>query len=229
MSKLLAGGLSFTVFEDFFDPSINNSLIVMAILSITIILLGRGVKKLKPTEAPKGVYVFLEMIVSFVNKFSQDNFGKYWKVYAPYILTLALYLAISNMWGLTGMRPPTASTNVTFAFSITTFLLIHISGIVSRGWKAWGKGFMDPLAFMLPMNIIGELAIPISMGLRLFGNIFSGVIITGLIYGALGWFSPLITPVLHAIFDVFFGMIQVVVFVMLTTIFVSGQLDLEEN
>lgn len=229
MLHYLAGGLVIEVFKDFFDPSINNSLIVIGLLTIIVLLLGRGVKKLTPTEAPRGIYVLLELLVQFINKFCQDNFGKYWKRYAPYILTLALYLIIANAWGITGLRPPTASVNVTFAFSLTTFFLIHLTGITTRGFGKWFKGLLEPFPFMLPMNIMGELAVPISLGLRLFGNIFSGVIITGLIYGVLGWASPLVTPVIHAIFDLFFGAIQVVVFVMLTTIFISGQLDLEES
>lgn len=225
----LAGGIEITVFENFFNPSINNSLLLIGLLIISFLILGRGIKKLKPNEAPKGIYLVLEMVVQFVNRFTEENMGKYWRIYAPYILTLGLYLSFANMWGLFGLRPPTSSVNVTFSLSIITFIVIHVSGIASRGFIAWGKGFFEPLAFMFPMNIIGELAVPLSLGLRLFGNIFSSLILTGLIYGALGWVAPLVTPVFHAIFDMFFGLIQMVVFVMLTTIFVSGQLDLEEN
>jgi F-type H+-transporting ATPase subunit a len=76
---------------------------------------------------------------------------------------------------------------------------------------------------------LGKLAVPVSLGLRLFGNIFSGVIITGLLYAFLGLAAPVIAPVFHAIFDVFFGLIQVVVFVLLVTIFTANSLASENE
>jgi F-type H+-transporting ATPase subunit a len=84
------------------------------------------------------------------------------------------------------------------------------------------KGFFDPVPFLAPLNIIGELANPVSLSFRLFGNILSGVIIMGLIYQALGFISPLVTPVFHAYFDVFSGLIQTFIFIMLTMVFISG-------
>jgi len=218
-----------TVFEEIFSPSIYSSILITAILSIVIIIFGLRIRKLKPTDPPKGMLMFLEMTVDFINGFCRENFGKYWKFYAPYILTLGLFLVVSNTSGLFGLRPPTASVSVTAALAIITFLLIHISGIMTKGVKEYAKGFLEPIAFMLPLNIIGEFAIPIALSLRLFGNIFSGLIITGLVYGVLGNYAVIVTPALHGIFDLFFGIIQAIVFVLLSTIFISGQLDLEEN
>ncbi|XMB67565.1 FoF1 ATP synthase subunit a [Mycoplasmatota bacterium zrk1] len=221
--------MKITIFETIFTPSIYSSLIITGLLSIVIILFGFRIKKLKPTDSPKGILMFLEVVVDFVNKFAKDNFGRYWKYYAPYILSLLLFLVFSNTAGLFGLRPPTASVSVTFALALVTFLLIHVSGILNKGVKKYAKGFLEPIAPMLPLNIIGEFAIPIALGLRLFGNIFSGLIITGLVYGVLGNMAFVVTPALHGIFDVFFGLIQAVVFVLLSTIFISGQLELEEE
>lgn len=106
---------------------------------------------------------------------------------------------------------------------------MHISSIKYNGLKAYLKGFLDPIPIMLPINIFSELITPISMGLRLFGNIFSGTVVMTLIYYVLGqiWLwvipagyivTPFITPILHAIFDVFLGLIQVYVFMLLTVI-----------
>ncbi|XMB86723.1 FoF1 ATP synthase subunit a [Mycoplasmatota bacterium WC44] len=221
--------MKITIFKTIFAPSIYSSIIITSLLSIVIILYGLKIRKLKPTDKPKGMVMFLEIVVDFVNGFCKDNFGKYWKYYAPYILTLGLFLVFSNTSGLFGLRPPTASVSVTLSLAIITFFLIHISGILSKGVKKYVKGFMEPIAPMLPLNIIGEFAIPIALSLRLFGNIFSGMIITGLVYAVLGNLAFVATPVLHGIFDVFFGLIQAVVFVLLSTIFISGQLELEEE
>jgi F-type H+-transporting ATPase subunit a len=169
----------------------------------------------------------VEVVVDFVNQFAKQHFGVHWKFYAPIILTLGLYLTFANTLGLFGVRPPTSSVNVTLGLSTLAFFLIQGTGMVSKGLKGYIKGLFEPLPFMFPLNIIGELAVPISLGLRLFGNIFSGVIITGLVYAALGNLSPLITPVVHAIFDVFFGLIQMVVFILLVTIFSSNSLASE--
>jgi len=218
-----------TIFETIFAPSIYSSLLIVGILSIVIMILGLRIRKLNPTDSPKGILMFLEIVVDFVNGFCKENFGKYWKFYAPYILTLGLFLVFSNTSGLFGLRPPTASVSVTFALALITFFLIHISGILSKGFKKYAKGFMELIAPILPLNIIGEFATPIALSLRLFGNIFSGLIITGLVYGVLGNLAFVVTPVLHGIFDVFFGLIQAVVFILLSTIFISGQLDLEEQ
>lgn len=221
--------MKLTFFETFLNPSIGSTILITAVLVIVILLLGRGVRKMSADKASKGIYMFLEVAVDGINGFCKENFGKYWKVYAPYILTLGLFLVVSNTSGLFGLRPPTASVNVTAALAIITFLMIHISGIATKGFKKYGKGFMEPVAFMLPLNIVGEFATPIALSLRLFGNIFSGLIITGLVYGVLGNFAFVVTPALHGAFDLFFGIIQAIVFVLLSTIFISGQLDLEEN
>ncbi len=221
--------MNITVFEKFFSPSINVSILITVILCLLVFILGFKIRKVKPTDKPKGIMLLLELIVGFVNNYSKNYFGKYWRTYAPYILTLGLFLIVSNMAGLFGVRPPTASLNVTFGLALISFFIVHISGIFSQGIKSYLKGYLEPMSFLLPMNIIGEIAMPISLSLRLFGNILSGMIITGLVYGVLGNWAFLVTPALHGIFDIFFGGIQAVVFVLLTTIFVSMQLDLEEN
>lgn len=231
--------MKFKLFENPWLPSIISSVIIVSILCLVIFILYLKIRKLKPTDSNKGILLVVELIVDSINKFAKSYFGKYWKYYAPYILTLGLFLFFSNTSGIWGIRPPTVSLNVTLTLGLITFLMIHVTGIVNRGFFKWLKGFAEPLPFMLPLNIIGELAFPISLSLRLFGNIFSGLIIMTLIYGGfeglagvLGGLnvSFLVTPVFHAIFDIFFGIIQVLVFVLLTTIFVSGQIgDLEQQ
>jgi F-type H+-transporting ATPase subunit a len=110
-----------------------------------------------------------------------------------------------------------------------TFLVIQITGITSLGIKGYLKGFLDPFPIMLPMNIISEFSLPISLALRLFGNLTSGTCITILIKYALGWFALPIMPFINAIFDIFFGVIQVAVFVILSMIFTSMKVKDEDK
>jgi F-type H+-transporting ATPase subunit a len=214
-------------FQTWFTPGINTSILLVVLLSLMILLVHRKIRRYSPTDHATGILMGVEVVVDFVNQFAKQHFGVHWKFYAPIILTLGLYLTFANTLGLFGVRPPTSSVNVTLGLSTLAFFLIQGTGMVSKGLKGYIKGLFEPLPFMFPLNIIGELAVPISLGLRLFGNIFSGVIITGLVYAALGNLSPLITPVVHAIFDVFFGLIQMVVFILLVTIFSSNSLASE--
>lgn len=216
-------------FQNWFTPGINTSLLLVVLLSLSILLLNQKIRRYAPTDHATGLLMGMEVIVDFVNQFAKQHFGVHWKFYAPIILTLGLYLTFANTLGLFGVRPPTSSVNVTLGLSTLAFFLIQGTGMVSKGLKGYIKGLFEPLPFMFPLNVIGELAVPISLGLRLFGNIFSGVIITGLVYAALGNLSPVVTPVVHAIFDVFFGLIQMVVFILLVTIFSSNSLASDEQ
>ena len=216
-------------FQNWFSPGINTSILLVILLAFFILVMHRKIKRLAPTDHSTGMVMALEVVVDFINNFAKQHFGIHWKFYAPILLTLGLYLTFANTMGLFGVRPPTSSVNVTLGLSTLAFLLIQGTGIVSKGIKGYIKGLFEPLPFMFPLNVIGELAVPVSLGLRLFGNIFSGVIITGLVYAALGNLSPVITPVVHAIFDVFFGLIQMVVFILLVTIFSSNSLASDEQ
>jgi F-type H+-transporting ATPase subunit a len=216
-------------FQTWFSPGINTSILLVILLTFFIVLMYQKIRRLSPTDRSTGMVMALELLVDFINKFAKEHFGGYWKFYAPILLTLGLYLTFANTMGLFGIRPPTSSINVTLGLSILAFFLIQGTGIVTKGGVGYIKGLFEPLPFMFPLNVIGELAVPISLGLRLFGNIFSGVIITGLVYAALGNFAPIVTPLVHAIFDVFFGLIQVVVFILLVTIFSSNSLASEKQ
>lgn len=207
-----------------------NMWIIMAILIIGSLILVRNFQRI-----PKGAQNFTEMLVDTVYKLTEQGMGKGKQGFAPYVGTLLIYLVFANLWGLTGFRPPTADVNATFALAIMTFFMIHFFGFKSSG-LGYLKGFAEPIPFMLPLNIISELATPISLAFRLFGNIVGGLIIMHLLYGALISLSGAIglsIPVfqlgvplaLHVYFDVFAGVLQSFIFVMLTMVFVSMAMD----
>lgn len=190
--------------------------IVMAILIVFAIFASR-----KKDEVPGSFQNFVELLVESINNLVVTTMGKTAKSYAPYIGTLALYIALSNIMGLFGIRPPTADVNTTMGLAVMTFVLIHASGIRAKKLKHF-KSLLEPMPFLLPLNILSELATPISLGFRLFGNIVGGMIIMSLVYGALGYFALIPVPAaLHVYFDLFSGLLQSFIFVMLTMVFVT--------
>ncbi len=184
-------------------------------------------------ERPDGLQVMVEAVVTGIYGLVKMVMGEDKMAYAPYIGTLLLFIAVSNLSGLVGLRPPTADMNTTLCLSGMTFLLIHGSGVKRKG-LAYFKGFIEPTPVMLPLNLIGELATPISLGFRLFGNITGGLVIMSLLYGALGLISVGGVPIgmgipvpafLHIYFDVFAGILQSFIFSMLTMVFVAMAMD----
>lgn len=210
------------------SPSIKSSVIITFILAIILIVVGIKLKKYKYTDEPKGLILALEWLIGGINDMCKSTIGKRYKSLAPYLTTIAMLLFIYNISGLLGFRPPTASISVTFTFSTTTFLLVEIYGVKSQGVLKHLKSYLDPVPFFLPMNIISDITIPITLGLRLFGNILSGVVIMSLVYSVLGVFAVAISPVLHLYFDLFSGFIQTLVFCTLTLVFIAGKLPEEE-
>lgn len=207
-----------------------NTWIIMLVLIVFSLIATRNYKRI-----PKGIQNATEALVDGMYNLTDQGMGKDKLNFAPYVGTLMLFLIFANLAGLVGLRPPTADVNTTFALSIITFVMIHFFGFKKKGF-GYAKGFLEPIPFMLPMNIISELATPISLSFRLFGNIVGGLIIIRLLYTALAAlslklgigvpiFEAFIPIVFHAYFDIFAGVLQSFIFVMLTMVFVSMAMD----
>lgn len=181
-------------------------------------------------KKPRGMQLVGEIFVKTINSMTATNMGEKNIGFAPFVGTLIMFLAIANLAGLIGLRPPTSDLNLTLCFSITTFALTQLFGIRSKGVGGYLKGFLEPMPFLLPLNIVGELANPVSLGFRIFGNVVAGFIIMSLIYGGLssflfGIFQLGIPVPLHAYFDVFSGLLQSFIFTMLSMVFISGAME----
>ncbi|QXM06712.1 F0F1 ATP synthase subunit A [Crassaminicella indica] len=211
--------------------TVTNTWIIMALLILFSFLATR-----KLEQMPKGLQNFVELLVDGIYKLTAQTMGKDKIGFAPYIGTLLIYLVCANLAGLFALRPPTADVNTTMGLALITFFMIHFFGMKRKGVGKYLKGFLDPIPLMLPMNIISELATPISLSFRLFGNIVGGLIIMSLLYGGLagigaklGIMIPIFQvgiPVpLHLYFDVFAGVLQSFIFSMLTMVFVSMAMD----
>lgn len=208
-------------------PSIKSTIIITIALLIFIVIIRILMRNYDSTKPAKGLILFVEKFVKLMNNFSKEMMGKRWKIFAPYFITLSVFLFVANISGLFGLTPPTTSITVTGTLALITFLMIQIFGIVSTGAKTYLKDLCTPIP-MTPMNIIGELAFPLSLAFRLFGNILSGAILTTLVYSFFGWLSIIITPPLHLLFDIGFGLIQTLVFVILSAVFIANKFSENE-
>lgn len=141
--------------------------------------------KLRDTEGkPGGFQNVVEYIVEMLDGMVKSGMGSKGKPYRNYIGTLFLFILFSNISGLLGLRPPTADYGVTFPLGVITFFLIQFNNIRHNKFGAFTDLF-KPLPFLFPINLIGEIAVPFSLSLRLFGNVLSGTVIMALLYGLL--------------------------------------------
>lgn len=212
---------------------IQGTIMITVFLLVLIIILRIMMRNYTADKPAKGIILFVEKFVKLMNNFSKEMMGKRWKFFAPYFIALSVFLFLANIAGLFGITPPTTSITVTGTLAIITFLFIQTFGIISTGPKQYLKDLCSPIP-MTPMNIVSEFAFPLSLTFRLFGNILSGVILTTLIYTFLGGFAIIVTPALHAVFDIGFGLIQTLVFVILSAVFIANkfsenEFDMENN
>ena len=200
------------------------SLALMILVGIILYFVGKKVEKLNPKDRPTKFIVIFISFVKFFNNFIKGYVGKQWKWLSPLIFTLATYVFVSNISGMFALDSPTKYTAITFSLSIFAFLIIQITGLISSKWKHFLSIF-KPIPVMMPLNLIGEITPIISIALRLFGNLISGTVFIVLIYRFTGWLSVIIAPAFHLIFDLGFGFIQALVYVLLTVIFTSSKID----
>ena len=209
--------------------------VLIAVIAIICKVLTHNLKDVPETKRQ----VLAEMAVSFVNNMVKENMGAHMIGYAPYIATIFVYAVLGALVSMLGLRSMTADINVTFTWALMTFLLMTFYKFKNNGPIGYVKGFFDPVPLMAPLNVLSEVFLPISMAFRMFGNVAGGMIITMLIYGALGvittamgisipFFTVGIPAVLSVYFDLFSGIIQAYVFIMLTMINVGGANETEE-
>lgn len=199
-------------------------MIVMIILISFSIVAGSVMRK--GTEVPGGFQNVVELIVEKLDGMVDMTMGKNAAKYYNYIGTVFIFILFSNISGLLGLRPPTADYGVTFPLGVLTFILIHYNQFKYQKPKDIWKDMCSPLPpwlpVWLPINVISEIAVPISLSLRLFANILSGTIMMTLVYGLLGWIAAIWPAALHVYFDLFSGAIQTYVFCMLTMTYINN-------
>ena len=216
------------------------SWIVMALITALCIWLTHDLKVEKISKRQ----AVAEMLVEMANKFVIGNAGEKFRKLIPFVAALFATSVVSNLISLIGLRSPTADLSTEAAWAIVVFIMITAQKIKSSGIGGYLKGFTTPIAVMTPFNVLSELATPISLACRHFGNILSGVVINALIYGALALASskllgllpgvlggvlsqiPILSVGLPAItsvyFDWFSGVMQAFIFCMLTVMYIAN-------
>ncbi|MBR1702998.1 MAG: F0F1 ATP synthase subunit A [Lachnospiraceae bacterium] len=199
-------------------------LLVVLILCGFSIAAGRAMKK--GTEVPGNFQNVVELIVEKLCGMVDSTMSNSAPRFYNYIGTIFIFILFSNISGLLGLRPPTADYGVTFPLGVLTFILIHFNQFKYQKPKDIWTDMCSPLPPWLPIwfpiNVISEIAVPISLSLRLFANILSGTIMMALIYGLLGVIATAWPAALHVYFDLFSGAIQTYVFCMLTMTYIKN-------
>ena len=219
--------------------TIVNTWIVMALIVLVCIFLTRGLEVRARTRRQ----VVAEYLVNMVNKMVKNNMGERFASYAPFVGALFSLAMISSLISMVGLFSPTGDLSTCVGWAVLVFVLITYYKIRTQRLGGYLKGFTQPVFIMTPLNMIGEVATPISMAFRLFGNIASGSVVTLLLYGGLAALSsgilgllpgalgevlsqvPIfqvgIPAILSIYFDVFTSVLQAFIFCMLTMMYIK--------
>lgn len=198
--------------------SVAVSWIIMGVLVVLSIVLTRHLRVTEPTRSQ----VALETAVTGLEHIFDGILGEKGRRYVPYMVTVLLYIGVSNIIGLFGLKPPTKDLNVTAALALMSIILVETSGIRSKGLKGWLKSFADPSPVIAPMNLLEVIIRPLSLCMRLFGNVLGAFVIMELIKQLL----PVALPVPFSLyFDIFDGLLQAYVFTFLTSMFIQEKIN----
>lgn len=190
--------------------------IIMAVVVGLCIIFVRNLK----VENPGKVQLALEAAIGTAQNFFEDIMGKSNRRYIPYLITVLLYIGISNIIGLFGFKPPTKDLNVTAALAIMSMCLIEYSGIHKNGFGHWVRHFAHPVPVVAPIMVLEVIIRPLSLCMRLFGNVLGAFVIMELLKQVV----PLLLPIPFSFyFDIFDGLLQAYVFVFLTSLFMNEE------
>ena len=206
-----------------YNITINLEVIMMTWIVFTVLIAVGFAATRKRDILPRPFQILGEMFVDLLYGLAEDALGKEMaKKYAPLICALFMFLLISNWIGLVPhLEEPTKDLNTTLGLGLMGFVIAHYAGIKSKGFKAYIAEYFQPIFFMMPLNLIGELAKIVSISFRLFGNIMGGSIIILVVSYLV--YSVVLPPFLYAFFGLFVGTIQAFVFTMLTVVYISVQ------
>ena len=201
---------------------IHESVIVTLFISILLLVLGLVLTSGFRVENPSRRQLAVESFVLWLQKFFEGPLSPKGKRYAPYMMTIACYVALANIFYVFGIKPPTKDLTVTAALAVMSIVLVQMAGIQTKGVKGWLHSFLEPMPAMLPMNILELFIKPVSLCMRLFGNVLGAFIIMCMIEGLV----RIIVPVPFSLyFDFFDGLIQVYVFTLLTSMYIAEAVE----
>ena len=217
-----------------------SSLFIVGILCLLSFYIAIRARFADPLKKPKGILFLAEVGVTFFDNLVEGLMGKRYRGFGGFILAIACYLFIAFIWGLTGLPSPVTYLATPLSLGLVTFVLIHANAIRFNKFRYF-KRYIEPVPVFLPVNLVSMWAPLLSLSMRLFGNALAGWTLMTLMYSAIGslgdvvieyanqsmhvggFIAPFVTPVLHAYFDLFSGLIQTVVFLFLSMIFIANE------
>ena len=236
------------MFDNFFSLDIPgeviSSLIVMLIIIVLAIIIAIQAHFQDPLKKPRGLLLIAEIGVKYFDNFVKDLTGSALPNFGGFIMGVATYLFIAFIFGLTGLPSPVTYMAVPLSLGLTTFLLIHFISAKFTKWRYF-KRYIDPLPVFLPVNLLSMWAPLLSLTLRLFGNAIAGWALLTIVEFSLRdlsaavfsfipigewnqiFLAPIPLALLHAYFDLFSGLIQTIVFISLTAIFIGQEVPEE--
>lgn len=194
---------------------------IMAVLIFGSYLLTKNLS----VEQPGRVQLLLESAYQTAADFFGELLGENGLRYIPYLLSVLVYIAAANLIGILGMKPPTKDLGVTAGLAILSILLVEFAGIRQKGVKGWLKGFAEPLPLVAPINLLEVFTRPLSLCMRLFGNVLGAFVVMELLKLVVPIFLP---AVFSVYFDIFDGLIQAFVFVFLTALYIGEAVETDE-
>ena len=220
--------------REWFGLTVNlDTITSTAIAAVIVILLGllvrRSLTKKTADHVPTKLQMIWEGVVGEVNRQVEDNLGKVHPFVAPLAIALFFFILIANWLELIpsefghgklhALPAPTADTNLTYAMAIFAVVSVWIYGIKTKGFKGYFSHFLQPYPVLLPLNVLEELVKPITLALRLFGNIFAGGIMLALIAAIPAWAGMPIANIAWKMFDMVIGGLQAFIFALLTVLY----------
>ena len=200
------------------SESVTVTWLIMALLTVFAIILTRDLRVNNISRKQ----MVLEMLLGWLRNFFMDLVGEHGKRYVPYLVSTILYISFANMIGLIGCKPPTKDLNVTVALALMTIVLVQYAGIRARGVKGWIKSFAEPVAVILQINLLELIIKPLSLCMRLFGNVIGAFVVMEMLKLCI----PVILPIPFSFyFDIFDGLIQAYVFTFLTALYIKEAVE----
>ena len=192
--------------------------IIMAVFIIAAFILTRGLK----TRNISKRQAVAELIYTKLTGMVEDMLGEEGKRYTEYLTTVLLYIGLSNIIGLFGFKSPTKDLNVTAALAVMSIILVEAAGIYQHGVRKWLHNFTEPIAIVTPFNILDVFTRPLSLCMRLFGNVLGAFVIMELLKIVV----PVVVPAVFCLyFDLFDGLLQAYVFVFLTSLYIKEAVE----
>ena len=218
-----------------------SSLLLVGIVCLLCFYIAIRARFADPLKKPKGILFLAEVGVKFFDGLVEQIMGKRYRGFGGFIMAVAVYLFLAFIWSLTGLPSPIVYLATPLSLGLVTFVLIHANAVRFNKFRYF-KRYIEPVPLFLPINLISMWAPLLSLTMRLFGNALAGWTVMTLIYAVFkgmgnavitfidgstlnggAFIAPIVTPFLHAYFDLFSGLIQTTVFLFLSMIFISNE------